>query len=197
MTRFKIIQFRGIQAPALQAIQDNKSPMVAVISIRKDKSMLFILPVFAEPGGVIIIVILLISLYQDMIWQCQTLGISCQLNYAYIQIVLLTAILPPWLETPLFCRIGYARDRPNIVIIYSYVVSHVTGIAWIDKLSILYQFIQEKTTVIAATSILEIEIDIPNIYSIIYIEMPRTLLDYAQENRQAGRNGYRSKAIII
>jgi superfamily II DNA helicase RecQ len=45
------------------------------------------------------------------------------------------------------------------------------------------------STVIAATSALGMGVDIPNICSIIHIGTPRTLLDYAQESGQAGRDG--------
>ena len=52
-------------------------------------------------------------------------------------------------------------------------------------------------TVITATSILGIGIDIPDIRSVIYLGRPRILLDYAQESRRAGRDRQPSEAIII
>jgi superfamily II DNA helicase RecQ len=51
--------------------------------------------------------------------------------------------------------------------------------------------------VIAATSVLGIEVDIPNIRCIIYIRFPQLLLDYAQESGCAGRDRAPSEAIII
>ena len=77
MTGQETIQFRGVQAAALQAIQDGESPVLAVIRTDRGKSMLFILPVFAEPGETTIIVVPLLSLRGDIIQQCQILGISC------------------------------------------------------------------------------------------------------------------------
>ena len=67
----------------------------------------------------------------------------------------------------------------------------------IDKPSILQRFIQSQTQVITATSALGIGVDISDIRCIIYIGMPRTLLDYAQESGRAGHNRQASKTIII
>jgi superfamily II DNA helicase RecQ len=41
------------------------------------KSMLFIVPVFATPGGTTVVVVLLVALQADITQQCQQLGISC------------------------------------------------------------------------------------------------------------------------
>ena len=46
-------------------------------------------------------------------------------------------------------------------------------------------------------SALDMEIDISDIRCIIYIEIFRILLDYAQESGRAGCDGQASKAIII
>jgi superfamily II DNA helicase RecQ len=40
-------------------------------------------------------------------------------------------------------------------------------------------------------------VDIPDIRCIIYMDWPRTMLDYAQESGRVGRDGLRSEAIII
>ncbi|PKX88401.1 uncharacterized protein P174DRAFT_426094 [Aspergillus novofumigatus IBT 16806] len=66
----------------------------------------------------------------------------------------------------------------------------------LDKARVLARFMG-ASPMIAATSTLGMGVDIPNIYSIIHIRTPRTLLDYAQESGQAGRDGQRSEAIII
>ncbi|KAB8226819.1 uncharacterized protein BDW43DRAFT_305065 [Aspergillus alliaceus] len=161
ITGSEIIQFRGIQAPALRAIQDGESPVVAVMPTGGGKSMLFILPVFAEPGGVIIIVIPLILLRQDIIWRCQALGIlyvswkSCRLldKATIILIVLLTATLPPRLETPLFRWMGYTREQvsmfrawtshPNIVYRVWQPVVPCPAAVWFETESVV-AFIRER-----------------------------------------------------
>ncbi|KAL4923113.1 uncharacterized protein BDV17DRAFT_278002 [Aspergillus undulatus] len=56
------ITFRGIQGPAIKAIQDGASPIVAIMPTGGRKSMLFMLPIYAAPGGCTIVVILLILL---------------------------------------------------------------------------------------------------------------------------------------
>ena len=46
------IAFRGVQGPAIKAIQDGASPVVAIMSTGGGKSMLFMLPAYVAPGGV-------------------------------------------------------------------------------------------------------------------------------------------------
>jgi superfamily II DNA helicase RecQ len=58
----------------------------------------------------------------------------------------------------------------------------------VDKEGILVLFRSTPGAVITATSALGIGIDIPDIRSIIYIRQLRTILDYAQESRRAGRD---------
>ena len=77
MTGKEIIQFCGVQAAVLQAIQNNESPVIAVIQTDREKSILFILPVFAESSRTIIVIVLLILLYRDIMQRCQILDISC------------------------------------------------------------------------------------------------------------------------
>ncbi|KAL3409078.1 putative DEAD/DEAH box helicase [Aspergillus fumigatus] len=67
MTRQPNMQFRGW----------GESPVVAVIPTGGGKSMLFMVPVFAAPGGTTIIMVLLVALRANMMWRCQELGISC------------------------------------------------------------------------------------------------------------------------
>ena len=71
------LQLRGVQAPALKAIQDSASPVVAIMPTGSGKSMLFMLPVYAAPGGCIIMVVPLLSLRADLMTHCQALGILC------------------------------------------------------------------------------------------------------------------------
>jgi superfamily II DNA helicase RecQ len=61
----------------------------------------------------------------------------------------------------------------------------------------LADFIAGKQRVMVATSALGIEVDIPNIRCIIYVDWPQTILDYAQKSGRAERDRVRSKAIII
>jgi late competence protein required for DNA uptake (superfamily II DNA/RNA helicase) len=180
MTGQATIQFRGVQAPALRAIQDGESPVVAVMPTGGGKSMLFMLPAFAEPSGTTIVVVPLLALRSDMIRRCQALGISCvawesrrppdeativlvtpesavtddfhtfinrlqqtrrldrividechvvlnnqrdfrpqlrqlgRLNHARTQMVLLTATLPPQLESTLLQRMQYPREQVSM-----------------------------------------------------------------------------------
>ena len=77
MTGKETIQLYKIQAAVLQTIQDSKSSVVAVIQTDRGKSILFILPVFAEPSRTTIVVVPLISLCGDIMRRCQTLDILC------------------------------------------------------------------------------------------------------------------------
>ena len=77
MTGQRALQLRGVQGPALQAIQDGESPVVAVMPTGGGKSMLFMLPAWLEPGGTTIVVVPLLSLRQDLQRRCQQLGIAC------------------------------------------------------------------------------------------------------------------------
>ena len=67
----------------------------------------------------------------------------------------------------------------------------------IDKNRILEIFRRQSGAVIAATSVLDIDIDIPDIRSIIYIDQFRNILDYIQKNSRTDRDGQRSKTIIV
>ncbi|KAL2807692.1 hypothetical protein BJX63DRAFT_436795 [Aspergillus granulosus] len=67
----------------------------------------------------------------------------------------------------------------------------------LDCTGIIQQFQKGQTRVIAATSALGMGINIPNIQCVIHIGRPRTLLDYRQESRHAGRDRLASEAVII
>ncbi|KAH2277892.1 hypothetical protein KXV50_006304, partial [Aspergillus fumigatus] len=115
-----------------------------------------------------------------------------------------------WIESE--AVVAFIRDRirraaRGKVIIYANIIGQVTAMARVlryeayyseqlDKARVLARFIG-ASPVIAATSTLGMGVDIPNIRSIIHLRTPRTLLDYAQESGQAGRDGQRSEAIII
>ncbi|KAL4788788.1 hypothetical protein BDV19DRAFT_383627 [Aspergillus venezuelensis] len=62
--------FYGVQGLAIKAIQDGASLVVAIMPTSGGKSMLFMLPVYAAPGGYTIVVILLILLQANLIKYC-------------------------------------------------------------------------------------------------------------------------------
>jgi superfamily II DNA helicase RecQ len=70
-------QFRGVQEQAIKAIQARASPVVAFMSTGTGKSVLFMLPAWAESGGTTIVIVPLIGLGYDMLRRCDELGISC------------------------------------------------------------------------------------------------------------------------
>jgi superfamily II DNA helicase RecQ len=70
-------EFHGVQEAALEAITAGESPIVAVMPTGAGKSLLFMLPAFAEQGGTTIVVVPLIVLRSNMKQRCKKLGISC------------------------------------------------------------------------------------------------------------------------
>jgi superfamily II DNA helicase RecQ len=66
--------FRSVQKPAIQAIMQHKSPVVAIIGIGVGKSVLFILPASVS-SKVTIIVVLLVALRFDIKERCEQLGL--------------------------------------------------------------------------------------------------------------------------
>ena len=75
MTGQETIQFCGVQTAALQAIQDSESPVLAVMRTVGEKSILFMLSVFTEPGRTTIVVVPLLSLRGDIMQRYQILDI--------------------------------------------------------------------------------------------------------------------------
>ena len=73
----KEVSFRSAQTEAMQAVQRGDSPIVAVMPTGAGKSILFMLPAWAEPGGVTIVVVPLKALRKDMVYRCEKLGIRC------------------------------------------------------------------------------------------------------------------------
>ncbi|KAF2008251.1 P-loop containing nucleoside triphosphate hydrolase protein, partial [Aaosphaeria arxii CBS 175.79] len=70
-------QFRGLQKEAIEAMVAGESPVVAVMPTGAGKSMLFMLPAWAEQGGTTVVVVPLIALRGDIHRRCQKVGISC------------------------------------------------------------------------------------------------------------------------
>jgi superfamily II DNA helicase RecQ len=58
--------FYRLQEPVLQAIIKNKSPIVIVIGTGAGKSLLFILPARSIGAGTTVVIMLLISLQEDL-----------------------------------------------------------------------------------------------------------------------------------
>ncbi|OGE46472.1 hypothetical protein PENARI_c239G05377, partial [Penicillium arizonense] len=71
------LRLRGVQAPALEAIQQGQSPVVAVMPTGGGKSLLFMLPAWISPRGVTVVVVPLIALRGDIMHRCRQLGILC------------------------------------------------------------------------------------------------------------------------
>ena len=63
-------QFRGLQKEAIEAIVAGESPIVAVMPTGAGKSMLFMLPAWAEQGGTTVVVVPLIALRGDIHRRC-------------------------------------------------------------------------------------------------------------------------------
>jgi superfamily II DNA helicase RecQ len=63
-------EFRGVQREAIDAITAGESPVVAVMPTGGGKSLLFMLPAFAEQGGTTVVVVLLIALRGDIKRRC-------------------------------------------------------------------------------------------------------------------------------
>jgi superfamily II DNA helicase RecQ len=66
-----------VQKEAINAIVAGKSLVVAVMPTRAGKSLLFMLPAWAEQGGITVVVVPLIALQGDIMRRCTKLGISC------------------------------------------------------------------------------------------------------------------------
>ena len=71
-------QFRGVQRVTIEAIMAGEIPVIAVMPTGGGKSMTFMLPASCGHGGVSVVVLLLIALWQDMRRRCETMGITCE-----------------------------------------------------------------------------------------------------------------------
>lgn len=70
-------QFRGLQAAAIAAIQEGKSPVLAVMPTGAGKSLLFLLPASYHLSGTTVVIVPLVSLRRDLVRRCRELGIPC------------------------------------------------------------------------------------------------------------------------
>jgi superfamily II DNA helicase RecQ len=66
-----------------------------------------------------------------------------------------------------------------------------------EKAEIIGRFQSGESRVIVATSALGINIDIADIRAVVYIDIPRTLLNYGQENGRARQDGKTSLTVIM
>lgn len=87
-------EFRSVQRPALEAITQHESYVVAVIGTGAGKSVLFMLPAMVS-SGLTIVVVPLVALWYDMKERCTKLGITCakwdsQRLYVRVQIMFVT-----------------------------------------------------------------------------------------------------------
>lgn len=71
------VQFRGKQRQAIEAIMQNKSPVLVVMGTGQGKSLCFMLPASSCTGGITLVVVPLVSLLGDMMVRCDKLGIAC------------------------------------------------------------------------------------------------------------------------
>ena len=67
----------------------------------------------------------------------------------------------------------------------------------INREDILKRFISSDDETIATTSSLSMGVDVPGVDAVLHVRAPRSLVDYAQESRRAGRDGRASQAVIF
>jgi superfamily II DNA helicase RecQ len=91
----------------------------------------------------------------------------------------------------------YSNSVPKVKELAKKLDCHAYHHKAVGKASMLEEFAAGKKRVIVATSALGIGVDIPDIWCIIHINWPFTVLDYAQESGRAGRDGLRSEAVMI
>jgi superfamily II DNA helicase RecQ len=71
------VEFRGLQELALEAIMNNKSPILVVIGIGVGKSLLFQLLAHSQKSGTTVVIVPLKSLERSLHKRCHKAGISC------------------------------------------------------------------------------------------------------------------------
>jgi superfamily II DNA helicase RecQ len=70
------VRFRGKQREAVDVIIMNKSPVIVIMGTGTGKSLCFMLPAASCPGGLTVVIVLLVSLQGDLIDRCRKLKIS-------------------------------------------------------------------------------------------------------------------------
>ena len=70
-------EFRSIQKPALQAIMQQKSPVVCIMGTGAGKSILFMLPAIMQDTGTSIVVVPFVALMEDLVTRAVAMGVDC------------------------------------------------------------------------------------------------------------------------
>jgi superfamily II DNA helicase RecQ len=105
-------------------IQAGENAIVAITPSRAGKSVLFMLPAWAEPGGTSVVAVPLKGLREDVLRRCEALGIACavwddrrQPDAASIVLVTPEAALDPEGSFPTYLqRIQATQQLDRIVI---------------------------------------------------------------------------------
>jgi superfamily II DNA helicase RecQ len=184
----KAAEFRGVQKEAIDAIVDGKSPVVAVMPTRAGKSLLFMLPAWAEQGGTTVVVVPLITLppseedelFRRMYVERDQVALfwaeTARTNVAY-QVVRIdkTAKKNEVEEIVLsIVRQKLRKHKTGKVVVYGNSVPKVKELAnqlgcnayyhrAVGKASMLQAFAAGNKRVIVATSALGMGVDIPDI----------------------------------
>jgi superfamily II DNA helicase RecQ len=302
-------KLRGGQEEALRSITHGESPVVSVMATGGGKSMLFMLPAWAEQDGLTVVVVPLVALREDMQRRCNDLNIKCaawdwrrppedativlvtpesavttsfeaflgraqvtkrldrividechvvletrfrpalqkldEMTGAGVPMLLLTATLPPTMQGRLWEAMGWQSDpklfrqstvRRNLrysvvecngrakedvvaalveseagkVVVYMNSRDAVERMA--EKLDarhfhallapeaksqLLADLQSAEARVVVATGALGVGVDVADIRLVVHADVPRSLIDYAQESGRAGRDGQASRAVMV
>jgi len=103
--------FSGILQKAVLAIQARINPVLAIALSDRDKSVLLLLPIWVEPGGITIIVVPSITQYQDIQWRCDELCILCAAWTSSMDLPCNASIVLVTLDLAMSDAVGMFIDR--------------------------------------------------------------------------------------